>query len=35
MSSLTSYKAFILGDMNTNFLNYDEHTLTEDCLNMI
>ena len=36
MSSLTSYEAFIFGDMNINFLNnYDEHTLTEDYLNVI
>ena len=35
ISSVTSYEAFIFGDMNIDFLNYDEHTLTEDYLNVI
>ena len=35
MTGLSAYKTYILGDMNINFLNYCEHTQTEEYLNMI
>ena len=35
LSKITSADIYILGDMNINFLNYCDHTQTEEYLNML